>query len=85
MSVHDVCMYVSGDVVLYFLNTADIIINKFKILYKEKKKEKQTQEKRYEKTPDIHCKCGVYMCKKYKNTHVYIYILYIYIYFLIYS
>ena len=50
MSVHDVCMYVSGDVVLYFLNTADIIINKFKILYKEKKKEKQTQEKIYEKT-----------------------------------
>ena len=60
MSVHDVCMYVSGDVVLYFLNTADIN-KKFKYLYKEKKKEKQTQEKIYEKTPDIHCKCGVYV------------------------
>ena len=59
MSVHDVCMYVSGDVVLYFLNTADIN-KKFKY-YKEKKKEKQTQEKLYEKTPDIHCKCGVYV------------------------
>ena len=51
-----VCMYICMcDVVLYFLlNTADILINKF-ILYKEKKKkEKQTQEKIYEKTPDIH-------------------------------
>lgn len=45
MSVHDVCMYVSGDVVLYFLNTADIIINKFKILHKEKKKEKKTNSR----------------------------------------
>ena len=61
MSVHDVCMYVSGDVVLYFLNTADIIINKFKILYKEKKKEKQTQEKIYEKTHRIYIVNVVYM------------------------
>ena len=70
MSVHDVCMYVSGDVVLYFLNTADIINN---ILYKEKKKEKQTQEKIYEDT-GYYIVNVVYMCKKYKNTHVCIYI-----------
>jgi hypothetical protein len=40
---------------------------------KEKKKEKQTQEKIYEDTGYTFVNV-VYMCKKYKNTHVCIYI-----------
>ena len=49
------------DVVLYFLNTADIIINNFKYYIKEKKKEKQTKRRYTRRHPDIHCKCGVYV------------------------
>jgi len=74
MSVHDVCMYVSGDVVLYFLNTADIN-KKFKY-YIKKKRKKNKLKRRYTRRHRIYIVNVVYMCKKYKNTHVCIYIKY---------